>query len=167
MSKGDGPAAGAAGAGGVAGRAGAIASLLVGVTLLAGGGYALIRQEGLQRLKVVPRVTWEMAKALFKRGVENIDAKDVLVSTAKATAGQGAMRHDGKLVTPIATGTQLKRAMKAVKPSYEQLAERIRLDRVKGSGGREGKNRKARQARLRQKFIEVFVQELQKIRRRG
>lgn len=171
MSKGDGSEGGRMSAGGVGGRAAAIAALLVGGTVLTGAGYALIRHTGKGFVKTVPqKLTVEMVEAAMANA-GSIRDSDVLVSTA-GTRVAGAMRTEaGELVVPVATGKQIKRSLKLVKPTYEELAARIDLKAAFGTGGELGRKERDRRyqkkRRVLQRLVPVIVRDLQAQKKRG
>lgn len=168
MSKGDGSEGGRMAAGGVAGRAAAIAAVLAGGAVLTGVGFLLVRHVGGQFIKTAPsKFTEQMLEVLLSAGMASILDKDVLVSTAGTRVGEAMRNEAGELVVPVATGKQLKKALKLVKPTYEQLAERINMSKAFGTGGRAGRNKYERLRRLRKRLVPVIVRNLNEQKKRG
>ena len=166
MSKGDGEGGGRLSAGGVGGRAAGVAGMLAGGVVISGVGYLVVRHTGKGFVKLDPtKLTPQMAAAAVENAGK-IAATDVLASTAKARVANAMRTEGGQLVTPVASGKQLKRALKLAEPTvgkYEELARKINLANVKGTGGREGRNLKARQRRIRGKLQEVLIDKLRKL----
>lgn len=171
MSKGDGDSGGRMAAGGVGGRAAAIASLLVGGAVLAGAGYLLIRHTGKGFVKTAPEMFTEAMFEAVMANAASIQDGDVLVSTAGTRVAEAMRTEAGELVVPVATGKQIKRSLKLVQPTYEELAGRINLDKVFGTGGEEGRKERDRRyqkiRRIRQRLVPVIVRDLNAQKKRG
>lgn len=171
MSKGNGESGGRAAVGGAAGRAAAIAATIIGSVVIAGVGYEVIRRTAKTPIRMWPqKITEAVAMSLAQKVYKNANVirdNDVIVAKGAAKVGEAMRTEGGELVTPLATGKQIKRALKVVKPTYEELARRIDLKSIKGKATLDELARKQRYRRVRKKFRDVLVVDIEAARRRG